>query len=158
MLVQGIPTLPVSQMVKIIKSIMAREIFKQYPYIKKEIPWGGNLWTRGYDANTVGMYASRDTIEKYIRNQGKDPEKDYKKLYEGQLGLDFGESQPKSIYEMNLILRVLTRGGSFRREQAYILARPQAPSLRSSSSESLLSCPCPQTSSWPSSVTCYHLI
>ena len=92
MLVQGIPTLPVSQMVKIIKSIMAREIFKQYPYIKKEIPWGGNLWTRGYDANTVGMYASRDTIEKYIRNQGKDPEKDYKKLYEGQLGLDFGES------------------------------------------------------------------
>ncbi len=37
MLVQGIPTLPVSNMVKIIKSITAREIFKQYPYIRKEI-------------------------------------------------------------------------------------------------------------------------
>ncbi len=43
-------------------------------------------------ANTVGMYASRDKIEKYIRNQGKDPAKEYKKLYEGQLELDFADS------------------------------------------------------------------
>lgn len=90
MLVQSIPTVSVTRMVTIIKSITAREIFKQYPRIKKEILWGGNLWTSGYYANTVGMYASRDTIEKYIRNQGKDP-KEYKKLYEGQLELDFGE-------------------------------------------------------------------
>ncbi len=90
MLVQGIPTVSVTKIVTIIKSITAREIFKQYPRIRKEILWGGNLWTSGYYANTVGMYASRDTIEKYIRNQGKDPE-EYKKLYEGQLELDFGE-------------------------------------------------------------------
>ena len=37
MLVQGIPTMSVSQMVKTIKSITAREIFKAYPRIKKEI-------------------------------------------------------------------------------------------------------------------------
>ena len=36
------------------------------------------------------MYASRDTIEKYIRNQGRD-EEEYKKLYDGQLELDFDE-------------------------------------------------------------------
>lgn len=91
MLVQGIPTKSVSEIVRIIKNITAREIFKRYPYIRKEILWGGNLWTSGYYANTVGMYASRDTIEKYIRNQGKDPKEEYKKLYEGQLELDFGD-------------------------------------------------------------------
>ena len=80
MLVQGIPTKSVSEIVRIIKSITAREIFKRYPYIRKEILWGGNLWTSGYYANTVGMYASRDTIEKYIRNQGKDPKEEYKKF------------------------------------------------------------------------------
>ncbi len=91
MLVQGIPTKSVSEIVRIIKSITAREIFKRYPYIRKEILWGGNLWTSGYYANTVGMYASRDTIEKNIRNQGKDPKEEYKRLYEGQLELDFGD-------------------------------------------------------------------
>ena len=35
------------------------------------------------------MYASRDTIEKHIRNQGRD-EEEYKKLYDGQPELDFG--------------------------------------------------------------------
>ena len=90
MLVQSVPNISVTKIVTTIKSITAREIFKQYPQIKKEILWGGNLWTSGYYANTVGMYASRDTIEKYRRNQGKDVE-EYKKLYDGQLELDFGE-------------------------------------------------------------------
>ena len=90
MLVQSIPTVSVSKMVTIIKSVTAREIFKNHPRIKKEILWGGNLWASGYYANTVGMYASRDTIEKYIQNQGKDP-KGYNKLYGGQLELDFGD-------------------------------------------------------------------
>ena len=89
-LVQSVPNISVTKIVTTIKSITAREIFKQYPQIKKEILWGGNLWTSGYYANTVGMYASRDTIEKYIRNQGRDVE-EYKKLYDGQLELDFGE-------------------------------------------------------------------
>ncbi len=90
LLVQSVPNISVTKIVTTIKSITAREIFKQYPQIKKEILWGGNLWTSGYYANTVGMYASRDTIEKYIRNQGRDVE-EYKKLYDGQLELDFGE-------------------------------------------------------------------
>lgn len=88
MLVQGIPTMSVSQMVKTIKSITAREIFKAYPRIKKEILWGGNLWTSGYYANTVGQYGSKDTIMKYIQNQGKDV-KGYEKIYESQQEFDF---------------------------------------------------------------------
>ena len=89
LLVQGVPTMPVTRIVTIIKSITAREIFKAHPRIKKDVLWGGNLWTSGYYANTVGMYASKDTIKMYIQNQGK-KEDSYKKLYESQPELDFG--------------------------------------------------------------------
>ena len=49
--------------------------------------WGSNLWTSGYYANTVGMYASKNTIINYIKNQGNN-EKSYVKIYQGQLKLD----------------------------------------------------------------------
>lgn len=88
MLVQGEPTMSVSVMVKTIKSITAREIFAAYPKIRKEILWGGELWTSGYYANTVGQYASREVIIKYIQNQGKDG-KGYEKILDNQLKLDF---------------------------------------------------------------------
>ncbi|MBK5246337.1 MAG: transposase, partial [Peptostreptococcaceae bacterium] len=52
----------------------------------KDVLWGGPLWTSGYYANTVGLYASKDTIKKYIQNQGNPNE--YEKIYEGQIELD----------------------------------------------------------------------
>ena len=85
-LVQSVPTLSVTKIVTIIKSITAREIFRKHKEIKK-ILWGGNLWTSGYYANTVGQYGSKDMIKQYIQNQGK-KEKEYTKLYQGQLNLD----------------------------------------------------------------------
>ena len=88
-LVQGVPTMSVSRIVTIIKSITAREIFKAHPGLRKNELWGGNLWTSGYYENTVGMYASKDTIMRYIQNQGKDGD-EYRKLYENQPELDFG--------------------------------------------------------------------
>ena len=72
-LVQGIPTMSVSRIVKIIKSITAREIFKAHPDLKREVLWGGNLWTSGYYANSVGLYTSKDTIMRYIQNQEGEP-------------------------------------------------------------------------------------
>ena len=85
-LVQSIPTITVSRIVTIIKSITAKEIFKEFPQLKKDM-WGSSLWTSGYYANTVGMYASKDTIVNYIKNQGGN-EKDYVKIHEGQLKFD----------------------------------------------------------------------
>ena len=70
-LIQGIPTMPVSRIVQIVKSITARELFSKHPEIKKML-WGGHLWTSGFYANTVGQFASEDTIKKYVQNQGKD--------------------------------------------------------------------------------------
>jgi REP element-mobilizing transposase RayT len=85
-LVQSVPTISVTKVVTTIKSITAREIFKEFPKLRKDM-WGSNLWTSGYYVNTVGLYASKDTIKNYIKNQGSE-EKNYKKIYEGQLKFD----------------------------------------------------------------------
>ena len=69
-LIQGVPKMPVSRIVQIIKSLTAREIFAKHHEIKKVL-WGGNLWTSGFYANTVGQYGSEEMIRKYVKNQGK---------------------------------------------------------------------------------------
>lgn len=83
-LVQSVPNVSVSQMVRTIKSLTAREMFRLHPEIKEKL-WGGNFWTSGFYANTVGLYASKEVIQKYVENQGK--KKEYKEVYSGQLKL-----------------------------------------------------------------------
>jgi REP element-mobilizing transposase RayT len=83
-LIQSVPILSVEVIVRTIKSIMAKEIFKRHPEVKQKL-WGGNFWTSGYYANTVGHYGNEEVIKKYIKEQGT--EKEYKQLYRGQLKL-----------------------------------------------------------------------
>jgi len=82
-LVQSVPKLPISRIVQIVKSITAKEIFLKHKEIKKML-WGGNLWTSGFYANTVGQYASEETIKEYVKNQGRE----YNKVHSGQLKFD----------------------------------------------------------------------
>ena len=82
-LVQSVPMLSITKIVTIIKSITARKLFAKHKEIKKLL-WGGNLWTSGFYANTVGQFANEETIKKYEKNQGKV----YNKVYSGQLQLD----------------------------------------------------------------------
>ena len=58
------------QVIRLIKSITAREIFKQVPEVKKEL-WGGEFWTDGYYAATVGKHGNWSIVEQYVRDQGK---------------------------------------------------------------------------------------
>ena len=81
-LIQGIPNMSVTEMVAKIKSITARGIFKKHPEIKQML-WGGNFWTSGFYANTVGQYSNESMIKKYIKEQSVN----YKKIYEEQLTL-----------------------------------------------------------------------
>lgn len=84
-LIQSVPNYSVSDMVMKLKSISAKQLFLFHPEIKKQL-WGGSLWTSGYYANTVGLYGSRDVIQKYVSSQGKD--KEYRKIHDdGQLSL-----------------------------------------------------------------------
>jgi putative transposase len=64
------PKVAPGRIVQIFKSITAREIFRRKPSVKREL-WGGEFWTDGYYVATVGERANWDTVEKYIRKQGK---------------------------------------------------------------------------------------
>jgi len=75
-LVQSIPTYHVTRIVRMIKSITAREIFKRCPEVKRQL-WGGEFWTDGYFASTVGKHGNEDMIGDYVKSQGKG----YKKLH-----------------------------------------------------------------------------
>ena len=76
-LVQSVPTYSVTKIVTIIKSVTARQIFRLCPEVKKKL-WGGEFWTDGYFASTVGKHGNENMIGKYVKNQGKE----YKKLHE----------------------------------------------------------------------------
>jgi putative transposase len=43
-LVQSVPTYSVTKLVTLIKSLIAREIFKKCPGVKKKL-WGGEFWS-----------------------------------------------------------------------------------------------------------------
>ncbi len=77
-LVQSVPTYSPKRIVQIIKSIIAREIFKRLPEVKKQL-WGGQFWSNGYFVSTVGKHGDEDTISNYVKNQG-DGEK-YKSIH-----------------------------------------------------------------------------
>ena len=55
LLVQSVPTYTVTKVVTTIKSITARGVFKSHPEVKKQL-WGGEFWTDGYFASTVGKH------------------------------------------------------------------------------------------------------
>ncbi|MFH1004702.1 MAG: IS200/IS605 family transposase [Bacteroidota bacterium] len=82
-LVQSVPTWDVRKIVTTIKSITAKQIYLHHPDVKKFL-WGGNIWTSGYYANTVGQYGNEKTIQRYVQNQGGK----YKQIHRGQLYLD----------------------------------------------------------------------
>lgn len=67
------PKYSISEVVRKFKSITARELFKKYPEIKKEL-WGGEFWSDGYYVATVGERGDWKMVEKYVRNQGLDPQ------------------------------------------------------------------------------------
>jgi putative transposase len=56
--------------VRIFKSNVARELFRQFPALKKQL-WGGEFWSDGYFAATVSTAGNWATVEAYVRNQGK---------------------------------------------------------------------------------------
>jgi putative transposase len=76
-LVQSVPTYNVTKIVTMIKSLTAREVFKRCPQVKKKL-WGGEFWTDGYYASTVGKHGNENTISDYVKEQGRK----YQKLYE----------------------------------------------------------------------------
>jgi len=63
------PKYSIGEMVRTFKSITAREIFKTFPEVKKDL-WGGEFWTDGYYVATVGERGNWEVVKKYVKNQG----------------------------------------------------------------------------------------
>ena len=73
--VGGAPRYAPSNIMQIIKSITAKNIFKKYPDIKKQL-WGGHFWSEGGYIGTVGDGVTADIIKRYIDKQGTNEEKE----------------------------------------------------------------------------------
>ena len=46
-LIQSIPRMSAGEVIRMVKSITAREVFKKHPEVKEKL-WGGEFWTDGY--------------------------------------------------------------------------------------------------------------
>ena len=57
------PRLSPSRIVQILKSISARELFSQFPRLRKEL-WGGRLWSDGYFVRAVGDEVTSQVIRR----------------------------------------------------------------------------------------------
>ena len=77
-LVQSVPKMSVTQIITILKSFTAREVFQKHPEVKKQL-WGGEFWTDGYFVNTVSKFGDETSISRYVRDQGR--EKEYTVLH-----------------------------------------------------------------------------
>ena len=78
-LIQSLPSKSPTELVTVIKSVTARQIFKECPQVKKLL-WGGEFWTDGYFVSTVGRNQNETVIKEYVKNQGKQ-DSEYKQLY-----------------------------------------------------------------------------
>ena len=57
-----------ARVVQIMKSVSAREVFSQFPDLRKQL-WAGELWNDGYFVRSVGDKVTADIIRKYIEYQ-----------------------------------------------------------------------------------------
>jgi putative transposase len=57
-----------AEVVQIMKGVSAREVFKKFPRLRKEL-WSGELWNDGYSVRSVGDKVTADIIRKYIEYQ-----------------------------------------------------------------------------------------
>ena len=65
-----LPKYSEGQVIRLIKSIISREIFKQAAEVRKSL-WGGEFWTDGYYIATISGKGDKRIIENYIKNQGR---------------------------------------------------------------------------------------
>ena len=61
------PKRSIGEVVRIIKSNSAREMFREFPSLKGRL-WAGELWEDGYFARTVGDRMTREVIQQYIEH------------------------------------------------------------------------------------------
>ena len=66
--------MPPSEIMQNLKERTSRILQEEFPALRKKY-WGQHMWARGYFCGTVGE-VDKETIERYIENQGKEETRD----------------------------------------------------------------------------------
>jgi putative transposase len=74
------PEIAPAEILRVVKSITAREVFKRFPGVKRML-WGGNLWERGYFVMSSGTGTTNEMIQRYIKQQGSPQADDQPNLF-----------------------------------------------------------------------------
>ena len=86
-LIQSVPKYSPTQIVRIVKSITAKEVFARCPDVKKKL-WGGEFWSDVFYVGSVSEHGNEKVIANYVKNQGDEYNKIYRTDYiEGQMSL-----------------------------------------------------------------------
>jgi putative transposase len=72
--VEAAPKYAPSKVMQIVKSISAREMFKRFPELRKQL-WGGEFWSDGGYIGTVSDGINTEIVKRYIKEQGTEQEK-----------------------------------------------------------------------------------
>ena len=67
-------TMSPSEIMQNLKGRTSRILQEEFPALRKKY-WGEHMWARGYFCGTVGE-VDKETIERYIENQGKEETRD----------------------------------------------------------------------------------
>jgi putative transposase len=57
-----------TQVMNVIKSIKARELYAEFPRLERS-HWGGKLWATGYYVGSAGEHVTSELIKRYIEYQ-----------------------------------------------------------------------------------------
>ena len=86
-LIQSVPMMSPTEIIRVVKSITAKRVFKECPKVKKKL-WGGEFWSDGFYVATVSEHGNEQVIANYVKNQGDEYKKVYRKdRVEGQMDL-----------------------------------------------------------------------
>ena len=64
------PRYAISEVVRLIKSLNGRELFRSFPSLKQRL-WAGQMWEDGYFARTVGDRMTSEAVRRYIQYHRK---------------------------------------------------------------------------------------
>ena len=57
-----------AKVMNVLKSITARELYREFPHLRRS-HWGGELWADGYYVGSAGDHITSELIEQYIEYQ-----------------------------------------------------------------------------------------
>ena len=79
--IEAPPSYSPAEVVQVLKSISAREVYKKFPKMRKAM-WSGKIWNDGYFVRSVGDKVTSEVIRKYIEYQRNEDETSQLRMFE----------------------------------------------------------------------------